>query len=172
MKSLLVLCLLLASATANLGWAAELGGDGVEHINALVVKGKGVPVKLERKESITTRATFRPPVEITIIAKTDSTDLRIGYAADQVIFNWEGGQQELRVDGGPASGHNKAGAGVIPANKYVTIKWLVTPKKQAIAVDGELRYEHEGDYSSINNPVSVFCWKSKVTVRSIKVKSL
>jgi hypothetical protein len=64
------------------------------------------------------------------------------------------------------------GAGVVPTNKYVTIKWIVTPKKQSIYVDDELRYEHMGDYSRINNPVSVFCNKSKVTVRTIKVKQL
>lgn len=146
--------------------------DGVEYINALVEKGKGSPVKLEGKQSVTTRASFRPPVQVTIVAKTDSTDLRVGYAAKQVIFNWSEGRSELRVDGGPANGQHKAGAGLIPTNKYVTIKWVVTRSKQTIYVDGELRYEHSGDYSTIDDPVSVFSNKSKVTVRTIKVKPL
>lgn len=146
--------------------------DGAEYINALVVKGRGSPVRLEYRDSITTRDLFRPPVQITIEAKTDSTNLRIGYAANQVIFNWEVSPQELRIDGGPADGQHKAGAGIIPTNKYVTIKWIVTPKKQAIFVDCQLRYEHEGDYSNINNPVSVFSNKSKVTVKTIRVKPL
>jgi hypothetical protein len=152
--------------------AAGADDDGTEHITALVAKGRGSPVVLEKQDSITTRATFKPPVQITIVAKTDTTNLRMGYAANQVIFNWEVNKQEFRVDGGPAGGKHKMGAGVVPTNKYVTIKWIVTPKKQSIYVDDQLRYEHEGDYSRIDNPVSVFCNKSKVTVRTIKVKQL
>jgi hypothetical protein len=67
---------------------------------------------------------------------------------------------------------NKAGAGAIPPNDYVTIRWLVTPKRQAIFVNGELRFEHNGDYSQIDRPVSVFTYQSTVTVKSIKVKRL
>jgi hypothetical protein len=55
----------------------------------------------------------------------------------------------------------------------VTIRWLVTPKRQAIYVNDELRFEHDGDYSNINRCVSVFpAVGSKVTVQSIIVKPL
>ncbi len=171
MKTNLIICMTAFAAAISLEALAE-NPDGPEYINALVVKGRGSPVRLGDRDSITTRDAFRPPVQITIEAKTDSTDLRIGYAANQVIFNWEVSPQELRVDGGPANRQHKAGAGVIPTNKYVTIKWIVTAKKQSIFVDGQLRYEHEGDYSKINNPVSVFSNKSKVTVKTIRVKPL
>jgi hypothetical protein len=146
--------------------------DGPEHITALVEKGRGSPVKLEGTQSITTRATFKPPVQITIVAKTDSTDLRIGYAANEVIFNWSVNPQQLRVDGGSANGQHKAGAGKIPTNKYVTIKWVVTTTKQSIYVDDEMRFEHSGDYSKIDNPVSVLSNNSKVTAKTIRVKQL
>lgn len=146
--------------------------ETVEHISALAQPRSGTPVALKGTETINTKATFQPPVEITIEAKTDSTDLRVGYAADQVIFNWRDMKNQLRVDGGPANGQHKTGAGLIPSNKYVTIRWLVTPRRQSIYVDGQLRFEHEGDYASINNPVTVFCDQSKVSVKSIKVKKL
>lgn len=121
----------------------------------------------------TTPQSFEPPVEITIVAKTDSTNLRIGYAADQVIFNWELNPHELRVDGGPADGQHKAGKGLVPANEFVTIKWIVTPQKQSISVNGEQRFEHSGDYSRIFKPVTVFpTSNSRVTVKSIKVRQL
>ena len=162
----LILVLLLAPLIT---FAAD---QAVEHISALAQPRSGTPVSLKGTETITTKATFQPPVEITIEAKTDSTDLRIGYAADQVIFNWRDMKHQLRVDGGPANGKHKTGAGLIPAGKYVTIRWVVTPKKQAIYIDDQLRFEHEGDYSSINNPVTVFCDQSKVSVKSIKVKKL
>src|SRR6185437_3768436 len=41
---------------------------------------------------------LRPPVEITLVAKTDSTNLRMAYAANQVIFNWEVNPDELRIE--------------------------------------------------------------------------
>jgi len=128
---------------------------------------------LKGSDKFVTPDTFRPPVEITIVAKTDSTNLRMGYAADQVIFNWEVNRDQLRVDGGPADGKHTSGAGEIPAGKYVTIRWLVTPEHQAIYVDDELRFEHCGDYSHIDRPVSVFPAEgSEVTVKSVTVKQL
>jgi hypothetical protein len=136
-----------------------------------IVSSKGFV--LEDGDILSTPGSFKPPVEITIVAMTDSTDLRIAYAADQVIFNWELNRDELRVDGGPANGQHKAGAGSIPKGKYVTIRWLVTPRHQVIYVDDQLRFEHDGDYSSINRCVSVFpAVGATVTVKSIKVKRL
>jgi hypothetical protein len=128
---------------------------------------------LKGVDRLTTRQAYRPPVAITVIAKTDSTNLRLAYAADQIIFNWEMNQWQLRVDGGPANGLHKDGAGHIPKGKYVTIKWIVTTTHQAIYVDGQLRYEHAGDYSQIDRQVAVFPANgSVVTVKSLQVKPL
>lgn len=173
MIKILSLAAAFAAICLNLS-AAEPAqpNEDFDYINALTEKGKGSPVKLKRQDSISTRETFKPPVEITIVGKTDFNNLRIGYAANQVIFNWEGNRNELRIDGGPANGLHKPGAGTIPAKKYVTIKWVVTADKQAIYVDDKLRYEHSGDYSKINNPISVISNGSEVTVKTIKVKRL
>jgi hypothetical protein len=151
---------------------AQANSNTVEQMtNFALINPKGIVLK--GHDRLNTPYTFRPPVEITIVAKTDSTNLRIGYAADQVIFNWERNPDQLRVDGGPAGGLHKAGAGDIPADKFVTIRWQVTPNHQAIYVDDELRFEHSGDYSNLNRCVSVFpAVGSKVTVKSISVKPL
>jgi hypothetical protein len=128
-------------------------------------------IVLEGSDKLTSPDTFRPPVEITIVAKTDSTNLRISYAADQVVFNWEAQIDQLQVNGGPADGQHRKGVGQIPKDKFVTIRWLVTPKHQAIYVDDQLRFEHCGDYADIRRPVSVFpSGGSVVTVKSITVK--
>jgi hypothetical protein len=141
---------------------AAKGVETIANTGGIVLKGS---------DRLTTPDKFRPPVEITIIAKTDSTNLRIGYAADDVIFNWEGNQDQLRVDGGPANGQHTSGAGKIPPGKFVTIQWLVTAKHQAIYVDNELRFEHVGNYADIDKPVSVFpAAGSVVTVRSVAVR--
>ena len=128
-------------------------------------------ILLQGDDRLSTPGIFQPPVDITIVAKTDSTNIRIAYAADQVIFNWENNMDELRVDGGPADGLHRAGAGRIPTGKYVAIRWVVTSKGQAIYVDNELRFQHEGDYSGVKRCVSVFPgFDSKVTVKSISVR--
>jgi PKD domain len=128
-------------------------------------------ITLERNdERLSTTQSYRPPVDIFIVARTDSTNLRLAYAANQVIFNWEGNGNQLRIDGGPADGHHKSGAGAIPKDKDVTIQWVVTPSMQSIYVDGILRFTHTGDYSQIDRPVWVFPYQSKVTVKSIRVK--
>jgi hypothetical protein len=129
-------------------------------------------LELAEHDVLFTPACFRPPVEITIVAKTSGTNLRIGYAADQVIFNWEGKGDELRVDGGPAHAQHQPGKGAIPLNQYVTIRWVVTPKSQAIYVNDQLRFRHSGDYSQIDRPVSVFTYQSTVTVKSVRVRRL
>lgn len=131
------------------------------------------PTVLTGNQRLSTPRAYRPPVEITVVAKTDSTNLRLAYAADQIIFNWELNQWQLRVDGGPANGHHKMGAGHIPKGKYVTIRWVVTTTHQAIFVDGQLRFEDAGDYSGINRPVTVFPANgSTVSVRSIMVRPI
>ena len=136
-----------------------------------IVSAKGIV--LRDGDRLSTPEFFAPPVEITIVAKTDSTNLRMAYAADQVIFNWEMDREQLRIDGGPANGLHKAGAGNIPVGTFVTIRWLVTPKHQAIYVNDDLRFEHDGDYSHLKNCVSVFpAAGSKVTVQAIKVKRI
>jgi hypothetical protein len=139
---------------------------------SVLVKINRVTV-LKGSDRLETPQSYRPPVEITVIAKTDSTNLRLGYAADQIIFNWEMNPWQLRVDGGPADGQHKNGAGHIPRGKFVTVKWMVTTNHQAIYVDNQLRYENSGDYSGIDRPVSVFpAGGSTVTVKSIKVRPI
>lgn len=128
-------------------------------------QGWGIP--------LSTPCSFRPPVDITIVARADPTNLRIRYAAEQVIFNWEGDRTQLRIDGGPASGLNQPGAGAIPIGQYVTIRWLVTPSSQDIYVNGQLRFHHNGDYSHIDRPVSVFTAEgSSISVKSIIVRKV
>jgi hypothetical protein len=138
-----------------------------------IFAGCSKPTVLTGDARFTTKETYRPPVEITIVAKTDSTDLRMAYAAEQVIFNWRDKQTQLRVDGGPADGHHTDEAGHIPPGRFVIIKWKVTPTEQTIYVDGQLRFMHEGDYSQINRYVEVFpAVGSTVTVKSVTVKRL
>jgi len=169
MKTSLNYCL-LAFSTLLFGCASSSGPKSSIPVTVeTVVNARGI--RLENKERLSTPQSFKPPVEITIVAKTDSTNLRIAYTANQVIFNWERDLTQLRINGGPADQLHKPGAGSIPRGEYVTIRWVVTPEHEAIYVDDQLRLEHHGDYSEIDRPVSVFpALGSTVTVKSIRVK--
>jgi hypothetical protein len=156
-------------------YQAFLGDRTVDYV-PLIAERRGVNSKeivLNEDDRLITPMSFKPPVEITITAKTDSTNLRIGYAADQVIFNWELDPKQLRVDGGPANGKHNPRAGLIPTDKFVTVKWTVTDHQQSIYVDGHLRFMDVADYSDVEKPVSVFpAAHSTVTVKSLTVKRL
>jgi hypothetical protein len=157
------LLLLLAAATAS-AQSSHVSCDAITSVEGIVLKSW---------QRLSTPCRFKPPVEITIVAKTDSTNLRLAYAADQVIFNWELDRNQIRVDGGPANGKHKQWGGAIPTGEYVTIRWVVTSTKQSIYVDSEPRYEDVDDYSNIDRPVTVFAAEgSTVTVKSIVVKRL
>ncbi|WP_038168892.1 hypothetical protein [Verrucomicrobium sp. BvORR106] len=157
-------------SSVSLSVATDAAGY-TEHLGSLMEGGRGALRKIEGNETLTTLASFKPPVDIVIEGKTNSDNLRITYAG-RFIFNWEITRTQLRVSGGPADGKHKAGAGVIPTNKFVTIRWVVTPKKQTLFVDGQPRYEHEGDYSTIESPVSISTYNAAVTIKSIRVKQL
>lgn len=144
--------------------SSDLEYDAVNTREGIVLRGV---------EKLSTPERFEPPVEIKLIAKTDSTNLRLSYAADEVIFNWEDDRAQLRVDGGPANGQHRAGMGSVPTNEYVNIRWLVTTQRQAIYVNEKLRFEHSGDYSHLDRPVYITpAMGSVVTVKSLKVKRL
>jgi hypothetical protein len=171
MRIIALVTLLVVLSAGGPGLMADDKAKAGKSIS-LVVAEKEDPILLKDTDSIATVASFKPPVEITVVAKTDSHNIRLSYAANQVIFNWEMNEKQLRVDGGPANGKHKVGAGTIPTDKFVTIVWRVTPKKQSIFVDNELRFEHEGDYSELNRPVRIFTHKAKISVKSMEVKPL
>ncbi|MDB6140198.1 MAG: serine/threonine protein kinase [Verrucomicrobiaceae bacterium] len=162
------------AASRVLALAAGASHD-IEYVTEAAIKEKGGTadgIILKNGDKFETRESFVPPVEITAVAKTEDTNLRLAYAADQLIFNWEVRNSSLRLDGGPAAGQHKEGAGKIPKKTFVTIRWLVTPLSQTVFVDGEKRFEHFGDYSRLDRQVSVFTMNSTVTLKSLKVKPM
>lgn len=145
-------------------------GDWENHTQKVTPKPRGTPIVLKKREIISTEASFKPPVEIEVVAKIEDLDLRLSYAADQLIFNWEKRPDELRIDGGPASKIYTPMQGEIPKGKFVVIRWNVSKDKQTISVDGKQRFEHAGDYSDIDRPFSIQAFGSEATVQSIKTR--
>lgn len=118
-----------------------------------------------------TREVYRAPFTLKTVAKTDSTNLRLYWHLGEVIFNWECSIRQLRVHD-PATGRQRGidDAGFITADQWHEIVWDVTPNSMRLLVDGELRFEREGDYSRIEAPLAIGpCFGSRVTVQSFVV---
>jgi hypothetical protein len=96
-----------------------------------------------------------PPVTFRLIVQTHGGDLRIGHPAHQIIFNWEMNRDELRVDGGPASGRHKPGAGRLLDDQWVGIELVVRADEMVIYVDGQERYRTSADFSKIHAPLTI-----------------
>ncbi len=132
----------------------------------------GREVVLEKPARFTSAGSFKPPVEFTLVVKTRKDDLRLGYTAKQVIFNWETNPGELRIDNDPGGAHHLPGMGRIPEDTFVTIQWRILPHMQSITVDGKRRLLHFGDYSRVDRPLEIFPLNHPVTVKSVKARVL
>lgn len=132
----------------------------------------GKPLVLTGRDRFVSPESFQPPVEITLVAKTDSRNLRLAYTTNQMIFNWEINPDELRLGNDLAGARNAPNQGRIPEDTFVTIQWRVLPHMQSVSVDGKRRYLHFGDYSKLNRPVEVYTFNSTVTLKSLKVRQL
>ena len=132
----------------------------------------GRELVLQKKDRFTSAETFTPPLEFTIVAKTQKDDLRLAYTAKQLIFNWERKQDELRLDADPGGANHTPGQGRIPEDTFVTIQWRILPHMQSISVDGKRRLLHFGDYSKVEKPLEIFPLDHVVTIKSAKVKVL
>ena len=125
----------------------------------------GVVLKKERMQS---KALYRPPIEIEYVCKPDSQDIRLVYACDQMIFNWECKQSELRLDGGPANGQHHSGVGSVLGNQFVTFRQIVLQDKMEVYVDDVLRATWQGDFSKVNSLIGVAGLTT--TVKSIRIR--
>lgn len=124
---------------------------------------------LEPSGRLTTPTSYRPPMTFRMAVMTDERDFRLAYAADQIILNWEGNRDELRVDGGPAAGRHKMGAGRIPANRWVVVTLTVTPREMILATDGKERYRVSADFSKVNAPLSLTAYNGDVRVKWVRI---
>lgn len=131
-------------------------------------ESSGIVLKNQRT---TSKDSYTPPVEIEYVCKTDGTNIRLSYACDQLIFNWERNLDELRINGGPVSRQNRMGAGRVPTNKFITIRQVVNKDKMDVFVEDELRASWQADFSKINSSIGIFSAEgSTVTVKSISIR--
>ncbi len=106
------------------------------------------------------------------VARTDSTNLRLYWHLGEVILNSECSVRQLRVHD-PGTGRQRGieDAGFIAVDQWHEIIWGIKPGSMWLLVDGELRYESNGDYRSIEAPLAIGpCFGSTVIVKSFVVE--
>jgi hypothetical protein len=126
-------------------------------------------VRLDRRGTLETKGKYRTPSAFRIVLRSDGHEVRLGYAADEVIFNWGMRPTELRIDGGPASGKHKPDAGALPQGRWTHIEWTVDADQMAIYVDGKLRTRVRADFSDVSKPFRLTATGGPIAVKSIEV---
>lgn len=135
---------------------ARLFGASRNHMNAVAI----------------TCQVFRAPFTLKTVAKTDSTNLRLYWHLGEIIFNWECSIRQLRVhDPGNGKQRGVEGAGFITVDEWHEIVWDIKPGSMRLLVDGELRFEKEGEYETVEAPLAIGpCFGSTVTVKSFVIE--
>lgn len=115
--------------------------------------------------------TCRAPFTFRVVGKTDSTNLRMHWHRGELIFNWECSVRELRVhDPATAEQHGIEGKGFITTTDWHEISWEISLDHMRVIVDGEVRFERNGDYSQIESTPSVGpCFGSTISVRECSI---
>jgi WD40 repeat protein len=140
----------------------------------------------DRRKHIWTRQWYKGGVDVTVVARTGKTNIRLAAGrGGEVIFNWEGGDGGLlihRPDSSLDDGHKRRAPGsILPGkpdvllkpNQWYTLRWQLTPEGQKVWVDNELVYEVAESYDlSTARPVAVFSIDSPIEVKSVAVRDL
>jgi hypothetical protein len=126
-------------------------------------------VLLTQGQSIESAAPYAGPLTYRIVLCSQGNDVRIGHIARQMIFNWEMNSAEFRIDGGPASGQHKPGAGELPINEWVGLEFVSTADELVVYVNGQERYRAKGDFTQPAAPVRVRSHTGSVLVKSVVV---
>jgi hypothetical protein len=116
----------------------------------------------------------RAPFTFRVVGRTDSTNLRMHWHRGELIFNWECNVRELRVhDPATAAHHGVEDKGFLDTREWHEIVWEINLHHMRVIVDGDVRFETDGDYSVIESAPSVGpCFGSRVSVREFSITSV
>jgi hypothetical protein len=154
-----------------------------EHLditNATVMSSGSVGfLRINRRRDIRTRDSYSGPIEITLVARTEKDNLKLGaFLGAGLIFNPSKGRelQVFRPDGTtkPESGSRITGPTVVLApNTWYRITWRITDRGMTVWVDDRLVFQEKQKYNlSQAMPVLVRAVDSWVDVRSLSVQAV
>lgn len=100
------------------------------------VEKRGTYLRIEPGGSLRTRVEFDGPMDITVVARTDSLNIRLcAHGTESVIWNWEVNPSELRVRGHDGSTVPFPVTRLQP-DRWYTLRYQVTQRGTNITVDG------------------------------------
>jgi hypothetical protein len=138
--------------------------EGGERLDGLIV------LHAKKGERSISKDEYSPPVEIEYVCETARNNIRLGFACDEMTFNWDKNHDELRIDGGPANRQHVANGGALPEGRLVTIRQRVLPGEMRVSVDGKDRATWSGDFSGVKERIEIFGRDSDVSVQQIRVR--
>jgi hypothetical protein len=105
------------------------------------------------------------PFTIRTRAKTDSTNVRLYCGLGRVIYDWEQHPDDLLV-WDPVTGKRfqLAGKGLVAPAEWHDFVWDIQPDRMILSVDGEVRFEHKGNYRNLQARPGIGSVWSRVTV--------
>jgi hypothetical protein len=106
------------------------------------MNNEGITITCPRDDGfVLAPGTYTVPVKIDLVAKTDSTNIRLKYGKGVVILNWECNDNELRVHDPVNEKFNNGvvGKGKIPVNEFVNISWILDHDYMLLLVNGEVK---------------------------------
>ena len=75
------------------------------------------------------------------------------------------------MDGGPANGRHKRGAGFIEPATWADIDLVVLTDSMTISANGQQRYQVDADFSDVNQSFGIFTMGNAVVqVKSVTVR--
>ena len=126
-------------------------------------------VRLQGEASLTTKGKHSLPLEITIVARTDGNNIRIGYGKSLVIWNWELDRGQLRVqrfDGSIATAR-----ALLEPNTWYRLTWLIRRNGMWIFVNHrQVYYDRRAWPEKEAYPLKIHDMNSTVDVRSVSIQ--
>ncbi len=183
MKTALMLCVVgLCLAVTSYAAPAEefaradkllsIGGCRIMDMEDFLVLLSTVPPS--GKAYAVTNQQYSPPFAVKAKVQTDSTNIRLYYAAGEIILNWEVNQDELRFHN-LVTGQPKGfpGMGHVTPMKWHDIVWEIRPTSTRLLVDGEERLNTYGDHEDLKGPIGIGpCFESILMLESFAVTPL
>lgn len=127
---------------------------------------------------------FKTPLKIAARLKTDGNDFRIRYAKGEAAFNWEHIRSTMIVsDITDGKYHFYKKRGIVQADEFVDIEWILGRDVMAVRVNGEIRCISD-DYGyirtfkknpelSMSSPVIITgAFGSTVTVERLRITEI
>ena len=119
-------------------------------------------VCLQGNGCITTKNQFSAPLDITIVARTDNTNIRTSYGKAGVIWNWEVNREKLRVNRPDGSLATVKVPQLRPGTWY-KLRWVIRPDGMLISVNNRVEFtEEHQNLPQGPLPVKVYCAQRRI----------